>query len=736
MKDDEVYGSSFKAHCYWKSPLWNQCANCRLVVTVQLPVWHQPILRRYLRFASLVALHFLIMMPSSQGHAQNGSPEERLSLIFEAVETLPPEEALGAIKTYLVDPELIVSLGATVAIAQISDQVPVEASLVLLEHAETTDNEIEALEAIRTVLRLSADRSGAFLPYAGALRDASHNLVDRAQAAENGELLSLALGLEARAETLLSLRLKDRIETVLEPLEKYLQYLSPLLVLLAWYAVTGLTYLLRPLSVPYLGRLESFAVESEIPIVGSLAGLLALARRMSKRPRVVDAWVRRNGANYMASFNSQPSAKERLIVIPLPIEVDGTLRIAWQPNDLGALSQQERLRILVSGEGGSGKTHTALRIARAFATAPAGLESPRFQRIPVLIGREIEAIGEGVNSAEMLVEMVTSELSTALPAVSIAPDFVHILLATGRLLVIFDGVSEYTASVRDALQPDSPTFPAQAVIVTTRDKHYATMKPDMQLSPARISGSALPSFLDSYMTEAGLRAHVSDHALLRASYRLSGLGQQRSVTPLLARLFALQLAKGDMSETDRLSAAEIMLSYVKGLNDGAGDTGMDTRALFSAASSLANVAVFPTLQPAAIPWDCAAEAVSGETNLMVLKERLTLIQSVGLTEDRLAFVLDPIAEYLAALHLVDRNGKDASKWRDTFEEMEHKGVDPRAAEGFLIAINEVFAYRLSESSPALLQDEAGQSDSVIAKWLREAAQAENDAPHSAVTEAI
>jgi hypothetical protein len=298
------------------------------------------------------------------------SPGERLALVFHTAETLPPKEALASVKLYLDDPELIVSLGATVAIAQISHQIPVEASLVLLRHAEVTDNEIEALEAIRVVLRLTADNAGAFLPYAGALQDASANLVARAEVAGNGELRSLAMGLEARAETLSRLRLRDQIETVLKPVEEYLQYLSPILALLAWYSVTALTYLLRPLSVPQLGRLEAFVVESEIPIVGSLASLLALARRLSKRPRVVDAWVRRYGLDYMKSFNGQPSVKERAIVIPLPIEVDGRLHFAWQPGDLGALAQQERLRILVTGEGGSGKTHVALRIARAFVAEP------------------------------------------------------------------------------------------------------------------------------------------------------------------------------------------------------------------------------------------------------------------------------------------------------------------------------------------------------------------------------
>ncbi|WP_320239936.1 hypothetical protein [Cognatiyoonia sp. IB215182] len=661
-------------------------------------------------------------MAASPVRADNTSPEVRLGLVFDAAENLPPDEALAAIEPFLGGPELIVSLGATVAIVQLSDQIPVDAGLKLLAHSVVTENDIEALESVRKVLRLVAENADAFLPHAGVLQDASRQLLDRAEATENGELRSLALGLEARAENLSRLQLRDQIESVLAPLAEYGGYLTPIIVLMVWYSVVGLTFLMRPILVPRLGQLESFVVESRIPVVGSLVGLLALARRLTLHPRVIDAWIQRHAPKYMASFNNQAAVAERSVVIPLPIEVDGTVNSAWQTDHLGSLSQQVRLRIVVMGEGGSGKTHVALRIAHALADKPTAKSRSYMQRIPVLIGREIEAIGKDINSPEMLVALVAAKLSEALPDVYFTPNFVRVLLASGRLLIIFDGFSEYAATVRTALQPDSPEFAAQAVIITTRDTNFAAMLPHVKLSPARISGSAVPSFLNAYLNEAGLRGAVSDHDLLRASYRLSGLGQRRSVTPLLARLFALQLANGEMDETDRLSSAEIMLSYVKGLNDSAGDTGLDTRALFGAASSLAYEAVSSTLQPSALPWEKAVEAAGGEDTLLILKERLTLIQSVGLTEDRLIFVFDPVAEYLAAHALYENNGTDALAWRGTFETMERLAVDPQVSEGFLRAINEVFDYHTGHPSPALLQNEEGPPGGEIATWLRAATQ--------------
>ena len=53
-----------------------------------------------------------------------------------------------------------------------------------------------------------------------------------------------------------------------------------------------------------------------------------------------------------------------------------------------------------------------------------------------------------------------------------------------------------------------------------------------------------------------------------------------------------------------------------------------------------------------------------EQRLSYLEKRLHLIQTVGTAENRIRFTLDPLAEYLAALHLVDTLGADEPGWKD------------------------------------------------------------------------
>ncbi|NEN93954.1 MAG: hypothetical protein F6K48_35770, partial [Okeania sp. SIO3H1] len=369
----------------------------------------------------------------------------------------------------------------------------------------------------------------------------------------------------------------------------------------------------------------------------------------------------------------------------------------WIPASLEIPADQTALRILVTGEGGSGKTHVALRVAQHLAVA-----GP-IRRLPVLIGREIDTLGDDIGKPPPLIALLRAKLDDAFGTSFASTEFIQLLLAKGRLLVVFDGVSEYSASVRQALQPNAPDFPVAAFAMTTRDRAFDAFDPHIHLSPNRISGSALPSFLDNYLRLSALRDCVSDHDLLQASLRLSGLGQRRSVTPLLARLFAEQLAAGTLTDAERLSSAELMLSYVKDLNAVSSD--LNTRDMFHASSTLAYHAVFPTLQPTTVPWDVAVEAVGGIETLEILRDRLNLIATVGLTEDRLAFSLDPVAEYLAALYLVDKVGQSASNWSDVFHQMAASGIAAEAARGFLSAVNDVYAYRFDDPSPAHLDIE-------------------------------
>lgn len=67
---------------------------------------------------------------------------------------------------------------------------------------------------------------------------------------------------------------------------------------------------------------------------------------------------------------------------------------------------------------------------------------------------------------------------------------------------------------------------------------------------------------------------------------------------------------------------------------------------------------------------------------------MRLIQSVQPAQDRLRLVLDPLAEYLAALHVVAENAENEEAWRQFFNEADGKEGAPQLIRGFLLAIRD------------------------------------------------
>jgi hypothetical protein len=72
-----------------------------------------------------------------------------------------------------------------------------------------------------------------------------------------------------------------------------------------------------------------------------------------------------------------------------------------------------------------------------------------------------------------------------------------------------------------------------------------------------------------------------------------------------------------------------------------------------------------------------------------LEERLCLIETVPPGE-QIRFGLDPLAEYLAALHLVEQNGNDEKKWRDFLARADNIPNSPTAIHGFLRAVEDCY----------------------------------------------
>ena len=84
----------------------------------------------------------------------------------------------------------------------------------------------------------------------------------------------------------------------------------------------------------------------------------------------------------------------------------------------------------------------------------------------------------------------------------------------------------------------------------------------------------------------------------------------------------------------------------------------------------------------------------GEDLLDHLESDLKLFRTVGVTRDHMVPTLDPLAEYLAALYLVEQIGGKESAWREWYEQVPSDAG--QKARGFLLALRECWLASGSE----------------------------------------
>jgi hypothetical protein len=169
---------------------------------------------------------------------------------------------------------------------------------------------------------------------------------------------------------------------------------------------------------------------------------------------------------------------------------------------------------------------------------------------------------------------------------------------------------------------------------------------------------------------------------------------ERDITVLLAKLYAEEMiaAKKSIPSVDLPDTIPgLILSYLNELNRGVTEARLDDRTVHRDAKVVAWECLKKTFRPDAAPHDKIVAALGGDdadVHLTYLQDRLRLIQSVQPAQDRLRLVLDPLAEYLAAFHVVTEYGEKEKAWQQFFKEADGKEGAPHTISGFLLAIRD------------------------------------------------
>jgi HEAT repeat protein len=417
----------------------------------------------------------------------------------------------------------------------------------------------------------------------------------------------------------------------------------------------------------------------------------------SDRPRVLDAWVNAHISTVREEFKTLETVQERRTYISIPVILDGNTLPDLTSESLRPLFDRQRACLLIVGEGGSGKTSIACQIALwAIQETPEHRLAPHLT-IPILIEEELTP--QLTATPHPLRETIRRQLQDLTrEGEPISDELLANLLKHRRILVILDHISEMSEATRQQIQQES--LDINALVITSRLKEPLNRTTQCPIEPLRIAGNRLSSFMEAYLNQRGKRGLFTDKEFFNACIQLSDMVGTRDITVLLAKLYAEQLIsakEGYQSADLPENIPDLMLSYLNELNRDVTEDKLADRTLHQDAKAIAWECLKERYRPASAHIKDAIAALpapDADQRLHYLESKLRLLQTVGVGKENLRFALDPVAEYLAGLYLVDLYKTDSQKWQDFFKTADAQSGAPDAIKGFLLAVRDCYLAKI------------------------------------------
>lgn len=427
----------------------------------------------------------------------------------------------------------------------------------------------------------------------------------------------------------------------------------------------------------------------------SIPGLIFL-RPFAYRSRVLSAWVETYIKAAQESFAQKKSVSTRLDRIPIPVVLDGKTVVDFSAEDLKPSFEKKLTNILIWAEGGAGKTSLAFQIAQMAMSDDVKERPCKHRMLPILIEQELDCdVAEGEHP---FTETVAGQLQILIgESEAIPTELVEQLLRHRRILVIIDHLSEMSEATRKQIRPASPSFPANALIVTSRLEESLDNVPKTTIKTLRIAGNQLSAFIETYLIQRGKRHLFNDAEYFDACKRLSLMVGNRNITVLLTKLYVEQMISRADTEQDTfvddlpLSIPDLMLSYLNELNREASGNKLDNRTIQKYAKVIAWECLKQNYRPGTAKLDDVLEVLGDSDSIKIclrhLEKKLRVIQISEPGRDKVRFAIEPLAEYLAALHLIDIYNHDKDKWIEFINKAKSL-PDLNAIQGFLLAIQD------------------------------------------------
>lgn len=554
---------------------------------------------------------------------------------------------------------------------------------------------------------------------------------------------------------------KARRKDESEQIPKWLQQNKWIVFLALFFGVLAIGYCLILWLRP---RLLLFIPSSiRLPKVGKIPFKIILL--LKYRPRVMDAWVTHYLGSDTHSETDQPRAKLRFweietvsqhqTYIPLPLNLSANQQAnryeSLPLSELQSIFRGNIVQLLLYGEGGVGKTSLACHLAQlAMADKPSSRLCKQHPMLPIMIEpelleqelalgsslpnkttvREVGAVqqaGYGIipldetvqehwdhPTNQALIEAIRKQVQFLINEQEpISDELLKHLLQAGRILVIIDRVSEMSQAARQTIDPTSKTYPINALVLTSRQREKIGNIQPKVIEPLSLTGSELMRFIEEYLKVTRNIELQQQPKLYQACDNLQQIvkarGDKNLVTVLLAKLAADQLIAGKPLPT---SIPDLMLKSLDVLGDPVQhhEFKPDNRTVYRDAQAIAWTCLQSTYCPNTASRNAITEVLTKNSKAEVpqrlnyLAAKLRVVDIVGEGQDQIRIALDPMAEYLAGLHLINLYGNKDSDWRKFLKKAGE--FDKLAIQGFMLAVQDCCRVASLESKvSAVIVDE-------------------------------
>ncbi|CAH2572586.1 PBS lyase HEAT-like repeat [Planktothrix rubescens] len=499
----------------------------------------------------------------------------------------------------------------------------------------------------------------------------------------------------------------------------------PIFLLSFWFSLLFLLLRVKPLSLLWLNNfLQKTDLSLEfIGVNFKTATLRTLLFDLQYHPRVLDDWVKTNLETARRQFENKQTVKQRNIYVPtIPVILNGDSTPELTPKDLRHKFSESRETLLIWGEGGSGKTTLACQLAKwAMADDPEQRLCPNHRMLPILIDQELS--DEAGNQQQVLMEAIHGQLRDLIEAVKpISEELLEHLLRERRLLVIVDGYSEMRPATRNKIKPESPSFVANALIVTSRSDESLGSVNKTIIQMMRVHSSKLAEFLQAYVNKKGKQdLFKTDQELFQACIQLSKIVGERDITVLLAKLYADQLIPTEADHNTKNlpdNIPNLMLSYLNQLNYQLIEKELENHLENLIVHRVTKVIAWECLKQTYRPTTVSLEIIlkvlgeqwgedQAKTHLKYLENSLHIVEILKPSEDQIRFSLDPLAEFLAGLYLVDLYKDNEKLWTEFLAQADHQPGAPESIKGFLQAVQDC-CQKKKDIVPKMILEELSQ----------------------------